>query len=241
MRGILLAAIMVSVIGGCATAPNTQPIPPTTRIFDLPPLNEVRSVEIGETLLKKGKIFEYQAIRLSEKVQASSGLIGELTLTLEPQVLVARGEDDKWAYYSATKMTWYDASNIHMKKPVPIKGGLVLSRFGKKEIKLFYGSGWVRFLDLNHKPLLGHERVKAVDKPNFEQELIYNGKSGKTVNFVYREFSKSFIRSGFTQNVQYDLSESKIIGFKGARVEVIGATNTKLKYRVLKSFPLPPS
>ena len=128
-----------------------------------------------------------------------------------------------------------------MKKPVPINGGLAFSKIGNNEVKLFYGSGWIRFLDLNHRPSLASERVKAVDKPNFEQELIYNGKSGNTVNFVYREFSKSFIRSGFTQNVQYDLSESKIIGFKGARVEVIEATNTKLKYRVIKSFPLPPS
>ena len=70
---------MLFVVGGCATAQTTQPIPPSTRVFDLPQLNEVRSVEIGETLLKKGKIFEYQAIRLSEKVQASSGWIGELS------------------------------------------------------------------------------------------------------------------------------------------------------------------
>ena len=46
-------------------------------------------------------------------------------------------------------------------------------------------------------------------------------------------------RPAFNQDVQYDLSEGKTIGFKGARVEIVEATNTNIRYRVLAHFPPP--
>jgi len=45
------------------------------------------------------------------------------------------------------------------------------------------------------------------------------------------------MRQPFSQEVLYDLSEGNIIGFKGARIEIIEATNFNLKYKVIKSFP----
>ena len=47
------------------------------------------------------------------------------------------------------------------------------------------------------------------------------------------------MRLPFTQEVQYDLSESSTIGFKGARIEIAEATNTYLSYKVIESFPDP--
>ena len=44
-------------------------------------------------------------------------------------------------------------------------------------------------------------------------------------------------RGAFTQEVQYDLNESNIIGFKGARLEVIEATNRNITYRLIENFP----
>ena len=71
---------------------------------------------------------------------------------------------------------------------------------------------------------------------SFEQQLIYNGRVDNNLRFVYREFSNDMARSAFTQEVQYDLEESNIIGFKSVRLEVIEATNSKIKYRVLMPF-----
>lgn len=45
------------------------------------------------------------------------------------------------------------------------------------------------------------------------------------------------MRAPFTQDVQYDLSESSVLGFKQARIEVLDASNTALSYRVIKHFP----
>ena len=43
-------------------------------------------------------------------------------------------------------------------------------------------------------------------------------------------------RPAFTQDLQYDLTESKVIGFRGLRIEIISATNIKIEYKVLNHF-----
>mgnify|MGYP001043013533 CR=1 FL=1 len=53
---------------------------------------------------------------------------------------------------------------------------------------------------------------------------------------MYREYINDMARPAFNQELQYDLNESNIIGFKGLRIEVILATNTKIEYKVLSSF-----
>ena len=45
------------------------------------------------------------------------------------------------------------------------------------------------------------------------------------------------MRPAFAQEVQYDLGEDSVIGFKGVRIEVVEATNRLLTYKVLTSFP----
>ncbi|WP_156949810.1 hypothetical protein [Simplicispira psychrophila] len=73
-------------------------------------------------------------------------------------------------------------------------------------------------------------------KNSFQKTILYNGKIGNKVTVSYREFSDGLARSAFTNEVSYDLSESKIIGYKGARLEVIKATNTDITFKVISGF-----
>ena len=41
-------------------------------------------------------------------------------------------------------------------------------------------------------------------------------------------------RPAFSQELKYDLGEGQVIGFKGARFEVVKATNLGITYRVLR-------
>ena len=67
------------------------------------------------------------------------------------------------------------------------------------------------------------------------------GDRGQAVDAArYREFVAGYVRAPYTQDVQYDLSTDHTIGFKGARIEVLEATNTMLRYRVIQSFPVEP-
>ncbi|WP_245952283.1 hypothetical protein [Moraxella bovis] len=71
---------------------------------------------------------------------------------------------------------------------------------------------------------------------NFQQTLLYNGKVGNKINIAYREFSSDLARPAFNNDVEYDLSESNQIGYKGALLEVIEANNQMIKYKVIKNF-----
>jgi hypothetical protein len=70
----------------------------------------------------------------------------------------------------------------------------------------------------------------------FQQTLIYSGRIGNKINIAYREFSSNTARPAFNNDVEYDLAESNIIGYKGAEIEIIEATNRMIKYRVIRNF-----
>ena len=75
------------------------------------------------------------------------------------------------------------------------------------------------------------KKYPVTNSDSFQQTLIYSGKVGDKINVGYREFSSNVARPAFNNEVEYDLSESKIIGYKGARIEVIEATNEYIKYK----------
>ena len=75
-----------------------------------------------------------------------------------------------------------------------------------------------------------------LSQDSFKQTLIYSGKVGNKINVGYREFSGSVARPAFNNNVEYDLSESLVIGYKGAQIEVLEATNQYIRYKVLRNF-----
>jgi hypothetical protein len=71
---------------------------------------------------------------------------------------------------------------------------------------------------------------------SFQQCLLYNGKIGNEITLGYREFNGGMARAAFSNEVSYDLSESQILGYKGAGIEVLKATNTEIEYKVLSVF-----
>ena len=89
---------------------------------------------------------------------------------------------------------------------------------------------------LNNQAKYVIKNIPTNDSNNFRQEFIYNGKIDNSLKFVYREYYNDMQRFAFSQEVQYDLNESNIVGFKELRLEVLEASNQSIKYRVLKNF-----
>lgn len=71
---------------------------------------------------------------------------------------------------------------------------------------------------------------------SLQQTLLYNGKIGNRITLAYRELQNNLARPAFNNSVEYDLSESAIVGYKGARIEIIKATNTEITYRIISGF-----
>jgi hypothetical protein len=75
---------------------------------------------------------------------------------------------------------------------------------------------------------------KVVQEGSLKQELIYNGKSKDTLKIAYREFKNDFTRPAFYQDLSYDMSESKEIGFRGMVIDILEATNSYVRFIVKK-------
>jgi hypothetical protein len=80
------------------------------------------------------------------------------------------------------------------------------------------------------------EQKTDIAAVSFQQTLLYSGKIGNRITLGYREFSNTTARPAFNNDVAYDLSESTVLGYKGARIEVIKATNTDITYKVISGF-----
>lgn len=218
---------LVAYLSGCATT--KQSIPPILRIVNLPEIGEARTSELGDTLVQKGKIYTYDALRLENTVTNEKPSIN--TLTLEPGILKASMRDDERIYYTTEKMTVSGPMIGTKMHP----GGLAINAVNEKDIKFIFEGRAI--MNPSPAPILTKTQIADVERPSFRQEFIYNGRSGDTLKFLYREYSTDVLRAPFSQEVQYDIKDGMIIGFKGARIEVLEATNTVLKYRVRMSFP----
>lgn len=66
-----------------------------------------------------------------------------------------------------------------------------------------------------------------------KRELIYLGFNGDSVRLKYREYYDNLARAAFSNDLTYDISGDNVIGFRGARIEILDATNTGLSYRII--------
>lgn len=226
-RAVVGAALCL--LASCVSA--KRAITPATEIVDMPGLGIASTAELGNTLLAKGKIATCDAIFLKEQAVAGGGQ-GIVSLIVEPQTLLAGIEDDKWIYFFANRVIqrWNTGDRLTM-------GGLKLSKQDRRTLQAF--NEIVEGLPMSNLPRFDLGKSQALGTPSFKQELIYNGRSGDTIRVLYREIAGDIMRAPFTQEAQYDLKDGNTIGFKGARIEVLEASNTSLSYKVLESFPSP--
>lgn len=247
LKSLLLAATL-SVLVGCAS--EVQTIAPNLKTVDIPPLRTEQTVELGGTVASKGMFYTYPGIYLKNTVHAGDGFWKQ-KLTLQPQLLMAKIEDDQWTYYEGDHVVEYIMGSTH-----PVHGGLRISRlaankaassaidnqapapdmanptFRRYEI---FARG--QYMVPNTTPIFDPVEVNAGDQSAYMQNFLYSGRSGDTVKFLYKQFSNSMPGASFTQNIQYDLKESHVISFRGLKIEILEATNDKLKYKVITTFP----
>lgn len=112
---------------------------------------------------------------------------------------------------------------------------IVITAKNKQRFLRYEMSGWTGY-DFEEPIEYIETKAPNKDKNYFNREFLYTGKNGNVVKFTYREFSNSLARPAFYQDVEYDLNESNIIGFRGMRIEILEATNTKINYKILNGF-----
>lgn len=214
----------LAVMTGCATT-NTNYRPESVDISE-PPLGQVVTAEVGSTMLRQGKYVESDAIYLNERVGV--GLFNAYTFS--PGYFIKEGEDKKNEFY----------------RPEPSAEGGRVEKAALadpyKTMLLPRGKNTVCGVSVfNAKVCKDNVDVRRLRRPalmadGFQQTLIYSGRIGNKINIAYREFSNNTARPAFNNDVEYDLSDSMVIGYKGAEIEIIEATNRMIKYKVIRNF-----
>lgn len=219
---------------GCSSSSSSLPrFSGSPQLVQEPALGEERTAEVGDTLVNTARLVKIPAIYVLEPITERTKR-NPHEILLPAGTFRARYQNERETCYVPPKPVMVDSDDETSDDEMVV----CVSPTGDAKVvtthdaaSLFPLSRPIRF-----------ERTTVIDlnAPSFEQELLYNGRAGNVVKFLYREFINKNARPAFTQDVQYDLNEGKTVGFKSARIEIIDATNLSITYRVLAHFPPPP-
>ncbi|OBY75258.1 hypothetical protein [Acinetobacter gyllenbergii] len=220
MKKILLISLVVGLTGCASPQYNYQATPQN---ISKPPIGEVSQVFVGDKMLEQGIFIEREALHIPRTVKHSG-------YTFNSGYYLKTGDDKKGQYFQAINMM-PDGGNIQKNFIVdPFKAVMLDSKNEICVISVFNA----KVCTEKHEAKLSKIGIAADN--SFQQTLIYSGKVGNKINVGYREFSSNLARPAFNNDVEYDLNESKQIGYKGALLEIIEATNQNIKYKVIKNF-----
>lgn len=218
----IISLLLCTIIAGCA-APKYNYRPVALEVSE-PPIGSINTAYVGDVLLKQGSYTEHDSIYLQEDQQ-----VGWAYTVLQGYYL-KQGQDDASAFYKPAPGAngggvdkavladpWKSVQAFRQEQKI-----CVITVFNVQVCK--EGASFTR----QKKPVLRGDA--------FQQTLIYSGKIGNKINVGYREFSGSMARPAFNNDVEYDLGASNNIGYKGAKLEIIEATNELIKYRVIRNF-----
>lgn len=216
MKTIILIAVLIFVTG-CTTVRynGTQSI---VKEVDYPEVGTIVTVFVGDHMIQKGTISEESVLVVRNNIDGASY---DILAGKYPQI----GFDDQQDFYSSVGVVQGMLSDpfkaLSLKRSDDAKL-CVITIFGASAC---YDGEYERATQLSEK---GN---------SFQQTLIYSGRVGDKINISYREFSNNNARPAFNNDVEYDLSSSNTIGYKGSVIEVLNANNSSITYKLVKNFP----
>ena len=141
---------------------------------------------------------------------------------------VQQSEGDEYYYYNITGREYIFGLIIN-KKSNSIKS------FVTNNPDTFFGLNSVRKNAEKYNIEYEYTEVYSNDcNTCYSYEFIYNGKTGNNIKFIYKEYIRDLARSSFFQEVEYDISENKIIKYKNMEIEIIESSPSEVKYKILK-------
>ena len=196
-----------------------------------PELKETVTISPGESLIYSYIKTTYDAIKLKESIRVVGKYNGfKNQYILNQGVLRSAYRGWNGTYYSRNNavrqiVSASGTNDLHA-------GGLFIPDNGSNP-SLFFES--VRMVKEPINRAVDYEKVKDVSlkEKSFKQEIIFQGITGDEIKLSYREFKNNMSRPAFTQDLTFDILKDKKVGFRGAIFEIIKASNTELKYKVL--------
>jgi hypothetical protein len=234
MRNLIGMVLTAAFVSGCAT-PIVTPVQSIKTEFNQPPIGQVVTASVGEELLKQGVQYTREVLILPQEVKVQS--VFSIEIKKGRYVKIGDFEDSEFFSWLINRGD-RDNGAIHSSgSPSEGFGGVALNK-KTKELCVYTEREKARgYCTPNVVVERGTQLVE--DRNSFQQTLLYNGRVGNKVNIGYRESYADRARQAFSNNVEYDLTDSRLISYREAQLEVIDATNQKITYKVLKNFAQP--
>lgn len=221
---LLLGSGSAHAAGGFRKFTNTDP---SLQVVTTPNVDEEAEVEIGQPMLRAEPLELRPAIRLKNKVSGKS----TFRIVVNPGVLPLQGRSAEGDFYQQVpKVELY---TFGIAQPAA-DGGVFIPRDGGKP-QLYWNS------DPGKALLAGTQGVdyeltihRQTSYRPLRRELVYSGLSRGVVKILYREFLGDLARPAFSQDLNYDLADGDELGYRGARIKVLKATNTSIRFRVMR-------
>lgn len=221
----LVPLLFVSLLISACSSPTYNYVP-EMKNFSIPAVGDIATAGIGDYLLDEGLAKTSKALKLNSTFD--SGRHAAM-----PGTYLLIGTNKEYEYYQQPMTS---APLIHMNlllNKSPVTNATLRKTMGQNELCTLV-PGDIDQCDTftNYE----YVTINQIDGSGYRRTLFYNGKTKDILAIGYREFSDDKIRAAFSNEVEYDLGESNLIGYKGARIEVINATNTEITYKVLQGF-----
>jgi hypothetical protein len=189
-------------------------------------LNTPLIAEIGTSLVTAGKIIKTEAVEVMIPFEFKNGFFKFRFVQGDIYPLVKTSKGYKIFYLTSNlKDGRYWGIAINEKNGDEVYSALISS----------FGFVQIRKKD-NYMSNIKMTVIKSLCEGCISQELLFTGAKGAVLSFTYREFIGNIARPSFFQNVNYDIEESNVIGFKGVRLKILEYTNTSIKYEILRTF-----
>ena len=196
-----------------------------TEKYESKPINEIIISEIGTSMIEKGTLHVYEALKI-DYYPKKEKYLGKVINIDEGDILLLSKIDKKGKVF-------FDKNGI---LDAPQYQGILIANDDYDNPKLFTHNPTLHPLSRKIELKVTKTEQKIICDECLKQQFIYNGKSGNIIKFTYREFINDLARPAFTQELQYDLTDGNIIGFKGLRIEVFKTSNIEIEYKITSSF-----
>ena len=244
----LLYLFSALILSGCVGSRVTE-MDIMIETVDYPETGVVATIEFGERLVAKGNLMTGLALEIVEATQFGKKEGEASVMTCAMTVLPG-----SWLQHGVSKS---GSSQADCFGPVSFRGTLADGTTSKwlcdgteltgnicrdsngKYFVATMSSLTTRATKSYLQQDFDHIRLvrKFVDnESSFIQDLIYNGRVGSDLKFIYREFWDDINRPAFVQYIQHDYSETSIIEIKDLQFEIIDATNAQLTYKLIRNF-----
>ena len=218
MRGALLGLLIgLLLVMGCGVPQNYAP-----KLTKLETPTGVRDVDVGDQLLVDGDLKEQTVLMVNAAIRAN------MCYTFTAGEYEKTGDDGTYAFYNERPFK----GKVKINFPCDPTQGV---RYSAQEQKI---CAITVFGIASCAPAPPENVIKSTMKTGaFMRELIFTGYINSKLRMTYREFIESTSQPALIVDMEHEIAQlPTLIGYKGARLEVLEVTSLQIKSQVLQGF-----